>query len=183
MSIYSIIDRKVIIPLGDKIKGRNLHGEFADALKTQWLSEEGLARLQNDKLQRLLKHAYLNVPYYTRVFNELGLMPQDIKSRADLAKLPILTKEIIKEYHDELISKDIDNRQAIDGSTGGSTGTPMRFKEDMNTWNKLRGLNFRGGHGQDSMSEKSCLRLLEILWFRKIRTVKKCWLRTFMIRS
>ena len=144
MSIYSIIDRKVIIPLGDKIKGRNLHGEFANALRTQWLSEEELLRLQNDKLRKLLEHAYLNVPYYTRVFNERGLKPQDIRSRADLVKLPILTKEIIKEYHDELISKDIDKRQALDGSTGGSTGTPMRFKEDLDTWNKLRGLNFRG---------------------------------------
>lgn len=144
MSIYSIIDRKVIIPLGDKLKGRNLHGEFANALKTQWLSEEELTKLQNEKLQRLMKHAYENVPYYTRVFHERGLKPEDIRSRSDLAKLPILTKELIKENYKELISIDIKKRKAIDGSTGGSTGTPMRFKEDIETWNKLRGLNFRG---------------------------------------
>ena len=144
MSFYSIIDRKVIMPLGDKLKGRNLHSEFFNALKTQWLSEEELTCLQNEKLQRLIKHAYENVPYYTKVFNERGLKPEDIRSRDDLAKLPILTKEMIKGHYDELISKDIDLRHAIDGSTGGSTGTPMRFKEDMETWNKLRGVNFRG---------------------------------------
>lgn len=144
MSLYSVFDRKVLMPLGDKLKGRNLHGEFAEALRTQWLSEGELLALQNAKLQKLIRHCYENVPYYRKVFNERHLSPDDIRTREDLAKLPVLTKQIIKDNFDELISKDIDKRKYVDGSTGGSTGTPMRFKEDIETWNKLRGLNFRG---------------------------------------
>ncbi|MBR4897867.1 MAG: phenylacetate--CoA ligase family protein [Prevotella sp.] len=144
MSLYSVFDRKVLIPLGDKLKGRNLHGEFSEALSTQWLSEEELFALQNKKLQMLVRHCYENVPYYRKVFEERNLTPDDIHTRADLSKLPVLTKQIIKDHFDELISKDIDQRKYVDGSTGGSTGTPMRFKEDIVTWNKLRGLNFRG---------------------------------------
>ena len=144
MGIYSNIDRKIIIPLGDKIKGRNLHGEFKEALSTQWLSEEELLALQNQKLQKLIRHCYENVPYYRNYFDQHHLTPKDIKTRADLVKLPILTKQLIKERYDELISKDIGQRVFIEGSTGGSTGTPMRYLEDINTWNRLRGLNFRG---------------------------------------
>lgn len=144
MSLYSYIDRRFLIPLGDKIKKRNLHGAFSDTLKTQWLSEEDLLELQSKKLQQLIRHCYENVPYYRRIFDERHLTPDDIKSRADLIKLPILTKQLIKEHYDELISKDIDQRKFLNGSTGGSTGTPMRYKEDVNTWNFMRGLNFRG---------------------------------------
>lgn len=144
MSLYSVFDRNILIPLGDKLKGRNLHGEFAEALRTQWLSEEELQELQNKKLQKLVRHCYENVPYYRKVFDDRQLTPNDIRTRADLSKLPVLTKQLIKDHFDELISKDINQRKYVDGSTGGSTGTPMRFKEDIVTWNKLRGLNFRG---------------------------------------
>ncbi len=144
MSIYSIIDRKILIPLGDKLKDRNLHGEFAEAMRTQWLSEKDLADLQNRKLQLLVRHCYENVPYYRNIFDQRNLTPDDIRTRDDLVKLPILTKQLIKEHYDEIISKDISQRKAIDGSTGGSTGTPMRFKEDLETWNKLKGVNLRG---------------------------------------
>jgi len=144
MSFYSFVDRHILMPFGDKIKNRNLHGALNEALSTQWFSEEELLKLQNKKLQQLVRHCYENVPYYQRIFNERHLTPDDIRTRKDLIKLPILTKQLIRDHYDELISKDIDQRMSLDGSTGGSTGTPMRFKEDVNTWNTLRGLNFRG---------------------------------------
>jgi phenylacetate-CoA ligase len=144
MSIYSVIDRKILIPLGDRLKGRNLHGAFAEALQTEWLSEDRLRELQNEKLRRLVRHCYENVPYYRRVFTERKLRPEDIRDREDLAKLPVLTKQLIREHYQELCAEDIRLRQTLEGSTGGSTGTPMRFLEDLETWNKTRGLNLRG---------------------------------------
>lgn len=144
MSIYSVIDRKILIPLGDRLKGRNLHGAFAEALQTEWLSEDRLRELQNEKLRRLVRHCYENVPYYRRVFMERKLRPEDIRDREDLAKLPVLTKQLIREHYQELCAEDIRLRQTLEGSTGGSTGTPMRFLEDLETWNKTRGLNLRG---------------------------------------
>ena len=141
---YSIIDRKVLLPLAERIKGRNLTGELDHLQETQWLSKGDLLKVQNEKLQALIRHCYENVPYYIRVFNSLGLKPEDFQSREDLAKLPILTKEIIREHYDELVTKDMDLRRALNSSTGGSTGTPMRFKEDIQSWNCLRALTIRG---------------------------------------
>lgn len=142
-NFYSIIDRYLLIPLGDKLKGRDMYGAMVEAFRTEWLSEKELLRLQDDKLQKLVRHCYENVPYYKRVFMERNLTLDDIRTRSDLVKLPILTKQLIKEHYDELISKDISSRKYLEGSTGGSTGTPMRFNEDMETWNTLRGMAFR----------------------------------------
>ncbi len=144
MSIYSLLDRHILIPIGDRIKGRDLHGAYAETLGTEWLSEDELLQLQNGKLQKLVRHCYENVPYYRRVFEERNLTPADIQTRADLVKLPVLTKQLIREHYDELISKDASGRKYLEGSTGGSTGTPMRYLDDVQTWNKLRGLAFRG---------------------------------------
>lgn len=144
MSLYSLLDQKIIIPLANKLKGRNLTGAVRFLSSTEWLSEKDLYDLQSKKLRLLVEHCYNNVPYYKKVFDDLGLTPDDIQSREDLSKIPILTKQIIKENFDDLISLDAGSRQMFDGSTGGSTGTPMRFKEDVNSWNSLRALNFRG---------------------------------------
>ena len=144
MSLYSLLDQKIIIPLAEKFKGRNLTGAVRFLSSTEWLSEKELYDLQSRKLRLLVEHCYNNVPYYKRVFDDLGITPDDIQSREDLSKIPILTKQIIKENFDDLISIDAESRQMFDGSTGGSTGIPMRFKEDVNSWNSLRALNFRG---------------------------------------
>lgn len=144
MSLYSLLDQKIIIPLAEKLKGRNLTGEIRFLSSTEWLSEKELFDLQNNKLRLLIEHCYKNVPYYRRVFDDLGIKPSDIQSRDDLFRLPILTKSIIKDNFNDLISLDIQSRQSLDGSTGGSTGTPMRFKQDVNSWNSLRALNIRG---------------------------------------
>ncbi|PKL55047.1 MAG: CoF synthetase, partial [Methanomicrobiales archaeon HGW-Methanomicrobiales-6] len=45
----------------------------------RWSPEE-LAAYQAQALSRLLEHAYENVPYYRRVFQERGLVPGDIQA-------------------------------------------------------------------------------------------------------
>ena len=61
--------------------------------ESQWWSKERLEEYQMQQLEKLLKHAYENVPYYRRVFNERGLKPKDIQDVEDLKKLPHLTKD------------------------------------------------------------------------------------------
>ena len=61
--------------------------------KTQWVSREEIESIQRDNLRTIIKHAYDTVPYYHRVFKELGLSPSDIKSTDDLSKLPVMKKK------------------------------------------------------------------------------------------
>lgn len=95
--------------------------------KSQWWNRGKLEDFQWEQLIKLLNHAYKNVPYYEKVFNDLGLKPEDIKSLKDFQKLPLLTKEIIKKNHKELLAKNFSKDKLVKFSTSGSTGRPLTF--------------------------------------------------------
>jgi len=74
--------------------------------KSQWWSKEKLEEFQNEKLKIIIKHAYKNVPYYKKIFDERKLKPSDIQTKEDLKKLPILTKDDVKKNFHELTAKN-----------------------------------------------------------------------------
>ena len=64
-----------------------------------WLlnaSDEELEQLQLERLQATLNRAYKNVTCYRSKFNDLGIVPEDVTSLADLSKLPFTTKEDLR---------------------------------------------------------------------------------------
>jgi phenylacetate-CoA ligase len=94
--------------------------------KTQWLAPAEMRELQDEKLRRLVRHAYRNVPYYRGKMQELGLHPGDIRTQADLAKLPFLTKDDIRRHlYFDIMSEDHDKSQIQKITTSGSTGEPF----------------------------------------------------------
>jgi phenylacetate-CoA ligase len=95
--------------------------------ESQWWSREKLKEYQMQQLEKLLNHAYNNVPYYRRVFDERGLKPKDIQDFDDLKKLPYLTKEIIRNNLEDLIARNYPSSKLQYCTTGGSTGIPMGF--------------------------------------------------------
>jgi phenylacetate-CoA ligase len=102
--------------------------ETYDFLKeSQWWSRQKLAEYQLQQLSRLLNHAYDNVPYYRRVFDERGLKPKDIQDFDDLRRLPYLTKEIIQDNLPDLVARNYPKSKLRYATTGGSTGIPLGF--------------------------------------------------------
>lgn len=79
------------------------------------------------QLGRLLGHAYRNVPYYRRVFDERGLKPGDIQNLSDLRKLPFLTKEIIRDNLKDLVARNYPASKLEYVTTGGTSGVPLGF--------------------------------------------------------
>ncbi len=100
--------------------------------ESQWWSKEQLEEYQIVQLEKLLKHAYENVPYYRRVFDERELKPKDIKDFDDLKKLPYLTKEIIQNNLEDLVARNFPMSKLQYRTTGGSTGIPLGFYQDKN---------------------------------------------------
>lgn len=99
--------------------------EFLD--ESQWWSHEKLKEYQMKRLQKILNHAYENVPYYRKVFEERGLKPENIQNMEDLRKLPYLTKEVINKNFDLLIATNIRKSKTELKRTSGSTGSPFQF--------------------------------------------------------
>ena len=104
--MYSTIARHILYPIGERILGTTLLKYLKELEETQWWSPEQLRELQNKKLRALIKHAYENVPYYHRIFEERSLAPNDIQTVEDLPKLPILTKDDIRQNSQDMLAKD-----------------------------------------------------------------------------
>lgn len=94
--------------------------------ESQWWSSEQLQTYQWQQLQALLQHAYQHVPYYRRTWSEAGISPADIQSPLDMRKIPLLTKEQVREHRDELIADNYRHR-LLKTNTGGSTGEPLEL--------------------------------------------------------
>ena len=54
---------------------------------------ERVVTIQQQRLSRMVDHAYNNVPFYREAMDRVGLRPNDIRSAQDLVSLPIVTKE------------------------------------------------------------------------------------------
>ncbi len=97
-----------------------------DAIKTP----RELQEFQETRLKNLIMHSSRNVPYYQKVFNEIGLTDGDSVDLSKFSSLPILTRDIVKTHEKELISKDYQTRKWHYTSSGGSTGEPLRLMLD-----------------------------------------------------
>ncbi len=123
------IVRNIIYPAYRFIRHDHVFLKLKEMESNQWLSRQELKDLQWKKLILLLEYVYENVPYYTQLFNESGLKPGDIQSHDDYLKVPVLTKEIIRNNGNRMITRD-QARKGISCNTGGSTGETLYFYKD-----------------------------------------------------
>jgi phenylacetate-CoA ligase len=105
---------------------RDVERQYDSLNKTQWLSPADTRELQNEKLGRLIRHAYRNVPYYRARMQEAKLRPEDIRGQEDLHRLPLLTKELVRKHlYFDMMSETHDKREVLRINTSGSTGEPF----------------------------------------------------------
>lgn len=143
MGFYNFIDSHILLPVADILYGSSVHTRIKEFRKYDSIPRTGIISLQNNKLQRLIRHCYENVPYYTKLFDRLGLKPEDIQTREELIRLPILTKQMIRDNYSDLIPKNIPSSRLIKCSTGGSTGTPLQFCKDAQEWSGQKAATLR----------------------------------------
>ncbi len=84
-----------------------------------------LERLQGERLGELVDRLYRRVPFYRRRMDERGVKPADINRIADVARLPFLTKDDMREvYPLELLAVDLSEIVEVHTSSG-TTGLPV----------------------------------------------------------
>lgn len=134
MSVYSSVLKSLIIPFVDKSMKTDIMGNYTLITKMQnWTSSE-VCEWQSKKLQKLIHHAYNNTEYYKELFDKLNINPNLVRSKDDLKKISILAKKKIRENYVKLIARNISTIPHIKSSTGGSTGVPLKFLLDKNSW-------------------------------------------------
>lgn len=132
------------------IKGSSCFKEKYKFLeKSQYWTKSQHEEYQMEQLNKLIKHAYETVPYYKKIFIERGLTPKSIQNFNDLKQLPYLSKEIIQNNLNDLVSNKYNKNNMVYVTTSGSTGIPMAFYDQkylatdlenafmFNQWNRV----------------------------------------------
>lgn len=129
-----------IAPLPIRFKYGKVFWETYNFLQmSQEWSKERLEEYQVQMLHSLIRHAYENVAYYRKIFDENGIRIEDIQEPHDLRRLPFLTKETLKkEACDGLLASNFMRKELVIAHTSGTTGKPIQFFEDILTGQKER---------------------------------------------
>lgn len=107
-----------------------------------WAKEETLSRkeieeLQLIRLKKTVKLIYEKVPAYKAKMDEAKLKPEDIKSLADLKRLPFTTKQDLRDNYPfgffTVPKKELVRIHASSGTTGKPTVVGYT-RNDMKTW-------------------------------------------------
>lgn len=146
--MYAEVFHRFVYPTWEsRLRGRPTFEHLATLERTQWWPAEELARFQGEALSRLIAHAYAQVPFYRARLDERGLRPEDFKTAADIARLPVLDREVAADAGEALVARS--PGLEIRKMTGGTTGAPLRFGYDRGSeyWRqavKLRGWGWGG---------------------------------------
>ncbi|MBI3654242.1 MAG: phenylacetate--CoA ligase family protein [Acidobacteria bacterium] len=124
--------KAVLRPLYYRLPATLCYGKnFAPTLQllrqSQYWSAERLYDYQLTKLRAMLRHCAANVPYYRRLFRQVGFDPQQVRSLADLQRLPLLDKATVRDHLKDLIAENLRPHQMHYFTTGGTMGVPLGF--------------------------------------------------------
>ncbi|HHL39841.1 MAG TPA: hypothetical protein ENJ37_04995 [Deltaproteobacteria bacterium] len=127
----------LVYPLTERIEGRRIRPKLR-VLEREWaLPFEQRLALRRRALGRILELAGRTVPYYRDLFRARGFDPSKVeKDPARLEELPYLTKEIIAEQGERLISGNHRREDLHERRTGGSTGasTVVYYSQEALDW-------------------------------------------------
>ncbi len=115
----------------DRLK---LGGEFADYTE-ELLRNERRPRAEQDamqlaKLRELIEHCWKNVPFYKASFARAGFKPGHLKSLADFAKIPLLSRPDLQDHFEDLRAVNASQFEPEQCSSGGAIGQPVKFLLD-----------------------------------------------------
>lgn len=113
-----------------KTKIENYYSKFSLLCKSD---PEEIRILQKEKLRLLIRHSYSNIPWYRRKMNEAGINPEDIIDLKSIINLPVLTRNDIRDFSDQMKWQQYTGK-ILHSSSSGTTGIPIKYSQDVNAF-------------------------------------------------
>ncbi len=108
--------------------------------KMETLPRKEIRELQLKRLKEIVKKLYENVPFYQNKFKELKIKPTDIKTLEDIRKLPLTTKDDLRNNSPfGMMVTSLDNCIELHASSG-TTGIPITVcytPNDIDVWSEV----------------------------------------------
>ncbi len=123
MMIYNKIFPK-ILSFVDKVNGTTVREKTDFLMNSQQWTQKRILNYQKDKMKKVIKYCYNNIPYYNKTWKDLKISIDNIKTTRDLYKLPTINKQIVKDNFKDIYEP---KKQGFFKFTSGSTGEPTKF--------------------------------------------------------
>jgi phenylacetate-CoA ligase len=134
-----------ILPAGDFLFGQGMMERFRYQEKAQWWDPDRIHKERDQSLQNLIRVAYHEVPFYRELMTAAKVKPEDIRTAADLPKLPIATKDMFRANHPQKTVRSTNQKQ-YEVKTSGSTGKNFVVIEDAQTAGSYRACTLMALH-------------------------------------
>jgi len=108
--------------------------------KAETMPRAELESLQLELLRAQVRHVYENVPFYKKKFDDVGVAPDDIRTLADITRLPFTTKNDLRDnFPYGMMAVPLSECVELHASSG-TTGTPVTVcytRGDIEVWSEV----------------------------------------------
>ena len=114
-------------------------------------SRDEISALQLQRLKWSLRHAYDHVPHHKKAFDDKGVHPDDLKTLADLAQFPFMTKAALRDNYPFGLFAVPRDRVARLHASSGTTGKSIVVGytlQDLDHWANLVARSIRAAGGR-----------------------------------
>jgi phenylacetate-CoA ligase len=134
------------LKLKNRRYGKNSEKYLKEIIKSERYNKKELKQYIDEKFLKIIRHAISTVPFYQEWSKKEKVSITDFRSIEDINKLPIITKEDIRNDPKKFISIIyLDRKDVFDLNTSGTSGKPLTIKCDLDSrtnhyafWKRLR---------------------------------------------
>lgn len=135
MSLYNSLLEKLILPMGDALLRSDYLKNLKKWRKIDTFKEEELGKIQEKEIKKILKYAIKEVPFY----NNIGY-DEELSAVENLKQFPLLTKDILREERENLVSNLYNQDELQKNYSSGSSGIQSYSYSTKNNKYLLQGI-------------------------------------------
>ncbi|HEU4730841.1 MAG TPA: hypothetical protein VFT22_23260 [Kofleriaceae bacterium] len=150
IDLYGPLLAKALFPAFEAARHRPTVRLLRELRETERWAPSALRDLQIGLFRRLIRHAYRHTEFYRRMLDERGLSPESFATVADVARLPLLERPVLRASIDARTAR-VPPLPVITKTTSGSSGEPVtvRYNAESRYWRdatRWRGYGWGGYH-------------------------------------
>jgi len=136
MDLYSRIVEGIYACAG-KVTSNNAWQVFSEIREAESRSLAEIESLQWTRVKAHLSFSYEHVEMFHSRWKAMGLHPEDVRSRDDLAKIPVVSKQdLLDQPMEKKLAYGMQSRGLVPVHTSGTTGQPLQVFMDGEGYNQ-----------------------------------------------
>ncbi|MEW2461469.1 phenylacetate--CoA ligase family protein [Microbacterium sp. K41] len=122
--------KRAIFDAKTRLLMRNDRRAFEVMVRNERLGGAAFEELSRGAATRIALHAFDSSPFYRELYAGAGFGREDVAEAGNFSALPVVTKAALRDAGDAVLSTTVPSSRALVSQTGGSTGSPLRVRND-----------------------------------------------------